>query len=152
MFPGWRLAIIHSKKKDMVELINLNLRKSKPDYFYVVREFVTTFQADPGKNEAYSHEEEFRDSDLRKCKEKAEAYYLKRLIGLEFVNTRYFLEFAAPENFVLGKNAAFSITLSLVEYYSEDDYVDHVLYGESDEETAQSREVELEVFRDLGLL
>ena len=63
--------------------------------------------------------------------------------GLE--QNKYFLPFAAPKNFEFGKNAAFSITLALVEYYNEDEYYEHVTIGEDAETTAESREIELYV-------
>jgi|SRR5690554_3397383 len=124
----------------MIELVNRNLEKTEPDYFYRVCEFVTTFGADEGKNEPFSHIEDFKGNDLHECKAKAEKYYWERLEGLG--GGKYFLPFAAPENFVLGKNAAFSITLSLVEYYNDSEYSEYPLIGEDDDTAADSREIE----------
>ena len=134
----------------MIEFVNRNLEKTEPEYFYLVREFVTTFLMDEGKNEPFCHEERFEGKDLLKCRAEAERYYWERLDGLE--KGRYFLPFAAPKNFEFGKNAAFSITLSLVEYYSDDNNYEHPLIGEDDETTAESKQIETAVLREKGLL
>lgn len=134
----------------MIEFVNRNLEKTEPDYFYLVREHVTTFQMDDGKNEPFSHEQKFEGKDLLKCKTEAEKYYWERLDGLE--QGKYFLPFAAPQNFEFGKNAAFSVTLSLVEYYTDDEYFEHPLIGEDDETTAESIEIETAVLKSKGLM
>ena len=134
----------------MIEFVNRNLEKTEPDYFYLVREFVTTFRMDEGKNEPFSHKQKFEGKDLLKCKTEAEKYYWERLDGLE--QSKYFLEFAAPKNFEYGKNAAFSITLSLVEYYTADNLFEHPLIGADDETTAESREIERAVLTEKGYL
>ena len=134
----------------MIEFVNRNLEKTEPDYFYRVSEYVTTFGKDEGKNEPYMHEQDFKGNDLLKCKTAAEKYYWERLAGLE--QGKYFLPFAAPQDFEFGKNAAFSITLSLIEFYTDDDYYTHQLIGEDDETTAESREIETEVLKAKGLL
>ncbi len=134
----------------MIEFVNRNLEKTEPDYFYLVREYVTTFKMDEGKNEPFSNEQKFEGKDLLKCKTEAEKYYWERLNGLE--QGKYFLEFAAPQNFEFGKNAAFSITISLVEYYTDDNLFEHPLIGEDDETTAESREIETAVLTEKGYL
>ena len=134
----------------MIELVNRNLEKTEPDYFYRVWEFVTTFGEDEGKNEPFSHEQDFKGKDLLKCKAEAEKYYWERLEGLE--QGKYFLAFEAPQNFEFGENAAFSITLSLIEFYTDDNCYTHQLIGEDDETTAESREIETEVLKAKGLL
>ena len=124
----------------MIEFVNRNLEKTEPDYFYRVSEFVTTFGMDEGKNAPFSHFEDFKGNGLHECKAKAGKYYWERLEGLE--QGKYFLPFEAPENFEFGKKAAFSITLSLVEYYNDNEYFEHPLIGEDDDTTAESREIE----------
>ena len=134
----------------MVEFINKNLRRPDPSYYYLVREFVTTFGADQGNNEPFTHEEKFEGRDLLKCRSDAREYYMIRLNGIE--NNKYFLPFAAPSDFEMGKNAAISITLALVEYYSEDNYFEHPLMGEDDRTTSESREIETAVLKEKGLM
>lgn len=132
----------------MTEFINRNLEKTEPDYFYRVSEFVTTFGKDEGKNEPFSHEQDFKGNDLLKCKTDAEKYYWERLEGLE--NGKYFLPFAAPKDFVFGETSAFSITLSLIEYYNDDNFIEHPLIGEDEETTAESKEIETAILKDKG--
>ena len=127
----------------MIEFVNRNLEKTEPDYFYRVSEFVTTFGMDEGKKKPLSHFEDFKGNDLHDCKAKAEKHYWERLEGLE--QGKYRLPFAAPGTFEFGKNAAFSITLSLVEYYTDDEYFEHPLIGEDYQTTAESKEIEAAV-------
>jgi hypothetical protein len=132
----------------MIEFRNRNLEKTEPDYFYLVQEYVTTFQMDEGKNEPFSHEQKFEGKDLLKCKTEAEKCYWEKLGGL--AQRQYFLPFAAPQNFECGKNAAFSVTLILVEYYNEDEYFEYPLIGEDYETTAESRVIERDILRKKG--
>lgn len=134
----------------MIEFVNRNLEKTEPDYFYLVWEYVTTFQMDEGKNKPYSHKQKFEGKDLLKCKTEAEKYYRERLDDLE--NGKYFLELETPQIFEFGKNSAFSITLSLIEFYDDDDFIEHPLIGEDDETTAESIEIERAVLKSKGLL
>jgi hypothetical protein len=134
----------------MIEFVNRNLEKTEPDYFYLVKEYVTTFGKDEGKNEPFSHERIFDGKDLIKCKTAAEKYYYEKLAGLE--QTKYFLEFESPSNFVSGKNAAFNITLYLIEYYTKEYFLEHALIGEDDQTMAESREIEILVLKHKGLL
>ena len=58
------------------------------------------------------------------------------------------MPFAAPEDFKHGENAAYSINLILVEYYSADEQYEYILEGEDDEDQAQNKLLELDVLRD----
>jgi hypothetical protein len=134
----------------MIEFVNRNLEKTEPDYFYLVREHVTTFKMDIGENDSFTHEQKFEGKNLLKSKTEAERYYWNRLNGL--VEGKYFLEFASPQNFVFGENAALSVVLSLVEYYTEDEFFEHPLIGESDETIAESVEIETAVLKSQGYI
>jgi len=143
----------------LIELFTplLELRKNlgfqtEPVYFYLVREWVSTFEKDEGKNECFIHEEKFKGNNLLKCKQEAENYYYHRLQGLEREGATYFLPFAGPKDFIEGKNAAFSIHLHLVEYYNEDNLVEHILIGEDDQTNAEGRFIEAAVLREKGFL
>ena len=48
----------------MEEYISFTVPGYVPEYFYRVYEFVTTFGADEGKHEPFSHEEDFKGDDL----------------------------------------------------------------------------------------
>jgi hypothetical protein len=50
-----------------------------------------------------------------------------------------------PIQLEFGKNAAFSITLALIEYYRENEYFEHVTIGEDEDTTVESREIEATV-------
>ena len=89
------------------------------DRFYRVHESVTTFKKDPGKNDSFHHDEDFKNKDLLKAKEAATQYYHKRLKGFE--SGSYFLPFAGPNDFIDGENAAFTICLSLVELLANEE-------------------------------
>ncbi len=132
----------------MIELFNRNLEKTEPEYYYIVRQFVTTFGEDEGKNEPFETEDKFVGNDLMKCKTDAEKFYWEKLKGLS--KSKYFLEFASPKDFVLGENAAFSINLLLVEYYSDDFSIELDLIGEDDSE--ENQEIEMAVLKSKGYI
>ena len=95
---------------------------NNPEYFYRVTQFATTFSADEGKNEPFSHEQEFKGPNLLHCRNNAADFHNDRMEA--FLNSKYFLPYASPENFELGKHAAFSIDLYLVvrDGKEEEDY------------------------------
>ena len=125
-------------------------------YYYRVEEFVTTFEADPGKNESFSHTEEFKGPDFRECRRKAYAWYNERLKGLDNKGSYHNLPFAAFKDFTTGKNAAYSVTLALVEcgrssaFGVTEDYEEEYFlagWGE-EEEQAEARELEIRLLSD----
>lgn len=135
----------------MIEFVNKNLVTKEPSYYYLVEEMVTTFGMDEGKNEPIHHEQKFEGVDLLKCKADAEKYYWERLEGLE--KSKYFLEFAAPRDFEFGKNAAYSIYLSFVEYHNEEENYLYRIFGCSDAtEEAESIEFETFILREKGFI
>ncbi|MEJ7736368.1 MAG: hypothetical protein WKF97_02985 [Chitinophagaceae bacterium] len=111
-----------------------------PEFFYRVVEYVTTFEKDPAKNKPFEHTTDFREPDLLKLKLEATQFYNEREQGLN--DARYFLPYAAKKDLALGQDAAFSITLCLVEYYNDDYYFEHPLMGDDEEDEAESREIE----------
>lgn len=130
------------------EFSNRNLEKSKPDYFYQVEEFVTTFRKDADKTEPFDHVEIFKDNDLQKARTKAVEYYMERIKGIE--NRSYVLPFASPDDFKPGENSAFSITLNFVEFYNDDESYFYPIMGEDNATTRESIELEREVLEYLG--
>jgi hypothetical protein len=113
-------------------------RKGEPTYFYRVHEFVTTFE----KGRSFSNDTDFRTGSLKECKAEAESFFQKRLDGFESGKAPFYRPFASPANFKHGENAAYSITLSIVEYYDEDEYYEYVLLGDDEDICAESREIE----------
>lgn len=132
----------------MIEFRDKNA-KNEPDYFYEVSFTVTTGEGDEGKS--FSHVEKFEGRDLKKCRKAAEAYYYEKMTGFENGTAKFFLPYAAPEEFELGKNATHSIELSLIEYYNEDKFYEYPLLGQDEETTIYSHETEEAVFKHLGL-
>ena len=56
------------------------------------------------------------------------------------------------EDFVMGKNALYSIDLYFVEYYDDDNYTEYNLLGDTETEIEESRELERFVLSRKGLL
>lgn len=134
----------------MEEYISFSVPGYKPEYFYRVSEFVTTFGADPGEHQPFSHHEDFKGVDLMVCRNTAYEYYQQRYKGLD--NSRYHLPFASPQEFQLGKHAAVSIILSLVEVNSDGEEIEWPLAGEEEKEMHESRELELAVLMEKGYI
>ena len=97
----------------MIEFVNRNLERDECTYFYRVSEFATTFKQDEGENDSFCTHKDFKGRDLIKQKKESEKYYYERLFGLE--DKQYFLDFAPPEEFEFGENAAFSVNHILVQ-------------------------------------
>ncbi len=96
-----------------MEIYNRNLNCSVTTYKYRGYLSVTTFGADPGKNEPFYHSEDFECTNLLVAREKAINWFKQTIAGLKREG-KYFLPFASPEDFIMGKNAAFSVVVSLV--------------------------------------
>ena len=109
-----------------------------PKYFYRVYESVTTFEE--GKN--YSNTTDFRIGSLIKCRAEAVNYYNERMQGFENGKAKFFYPFESPTNFKHGENAAYSLVLSIVEYYDDNEYYEYALAGEDEETCADNREIE----------
>jgi hypothetical protein len=118
-------------------------------FYYVVDVFLGTFDVYP----SYSFREEFGNEKLRKAKLKA----LQRAKELEIIleyQGMFFLPFASPQEFVLGKNANYSITVSLVQEFEEDSEYSHEIYtieGEGIDETIEALEFEADIFKQLSI-
>ena len=117
-----------------------------PLYFYRVQEFLTTFELDKDKTEPFIYTEEFRGTNLRECRERAYAFYNDRSQGLE--EATYFLPLAARADFKYGENAAYSHTLSLIEYYNAEDEIEHFLEGWDENEQILNRQLESVILQD----
>lgn len=134
----------------MEEYISFSVPGYKPEYFYRVSLFMTTFGADPGKHQPFSHQEDFKGDDLIACRSAAYEYYQQGYNGLD--NSRYHLPFASPQEFQLGNHAAVSIILSLVEVNSDGEEIEWPLEGEGEKEMHESRELELAVLQEKGYI
>lgn len=96
-----------------MELYNRNLDCAVTTYKYRGCVSVTTFGEDPGHHDPYYHTEDFEDPNPLIARSKALSWYKHTIAGLEREG-RYFLPFASPDEFVLGKNAAYTVMVSFV--------------------------------------
>ena len=127
-----------------------NLYPNPTTYSYSVYVHVTTFGADPGKHESYCHEEIFESENLLDARINAVEYYYQTLMGLMREGNKYFLPFAGPDEFELGKHAAFSLYLFFIHTWG--DMVDeYCLLGGEEDEMVETRENEKFIFNQLGL-
>lgn len=78
-------------------------------YYYKIEVFIATFDI----YDSYTHFEEFRYDDLREARKSAFVRQ-SELINILEKQGMFFLPFAKQENFVFGKNACYSVILSLV--------------------------------------
>src|SRR4051794_10042479 len=101
----------------------LNIYPKVTEFFYRVNELVTTFGDDGFKKDSFSHNEDFKDTNLLQCRIEAEKYYWERLRGFE--NGKYLLPFASPKDSEEGKHAAFSITFSLIKLLPNGGEIEH---------------------------
>lgn len=116
--------------------------KNGTEYYYRIDEFVTTFGADPGKNDSMDNSEIVKDADLKKAQEKAIKFYLERLMGLN-KKGRYFLPFSNAKEFKTGENAAMSIQLYLMEKHPSEPFpYEYAVLGESTEDMEYGWELE----------
>jgi hypothetical protein len=115
-------------------------------FHYEVEIFISTF----GAYESYSHTEEFADENLKKAKFQA----LKRAQELELILKQqgmFFLPFASPDEFILGKNACYSISVSLIQEFDDEDIEIHTIEGEDLCTTEEALLFESEIFDQLAI-
>lgn len=118
---------------------------SMATYFYRVDEYVSTFGRSQGQEEFFTHSLDFHFDSVQESKRQAYEYYHDRLAFLAREEA-YFLPFASTKDTSPGDIALYSLTLYFVECYNEDEYYLHGLEGVSEEEKADAREVEWEVW------
>lgn len=115
-------------------------------YYYLVSEFVTTFSADPAQSKPFSHDTIFNKEDLLKSREEAFSYYHTQLLASQ--QGKYALPFESPQDFELGKHAAFSISIYFVEYFNENHCNDYDL--QNMDEKVESLATEALILKRLG--
>lgn len=108
---------------------------------------VTTFGLDPNKSEPFNNTVDFDYSDLLESREAGVKWYHETIEGLNRQG-KYFLPFTSPSEYIAGKHAAYSVTLSLVESYDGDEY-EYVLLGEDDESMDDTLEIEQLLFSEV---
>ena len=107
---------------------------------------MTTFRAD----EEFKEDVDIRDIDLKIARKKAIKRYAE--IQVELKNRgKYILPFASPDKFVFGKNACYTIWLSLVEEQDGEEEV-HIVHGEPREDMLDALAYEKRVFEILTVV
>ena len=129
------------------EVLFSKVNLKEPIYFYKVNEFVASFEKDKNELSSLEHIEVFKGGDIKKNRADAVKYYNERLNGMR--DAKFFLPFAAPEDFVFGENSAFSVAVIFVEYYNEGYYIDYIIMGDDDETTKESLEIEAQIINEL---
>jgi hypothetical protein len=100
-----------------------NYSNNKPQptkYIYRGYVMVTTFGLDPGKNEAFEDDIDFDLPNLIESREAGIKWYVDTLKGIAREG-KYFLPFARHPDFILGKHAAYMVSLSLIEIIDSED-------------------------------
>ena len=136
---------LYKKVEKMKNVYTDDLEEREPEYLYIVSEYLTTFECDPNKTLPFEHTQYFEGNNLLKCRVEAYKWYCERSEGLIKAG-QYFLPFASPQDFVMGKNACYNITLSLLQYYSDDNQTAYTIFGDSPDETAEGLELEKIIF------
>lgn len=129
---------------DIEELL-FGLPKIEKAYL-LVHEFVTCFEQDSNATKAYNHTEKFDTQNLAEDEHNAIMYYYKRLTQPP---KSYFLPIATPQDFEMGKNAAWTvyITLAVEHMDGTEDEIPFLGYF-SDEECEEGQEFLKELIED----
>ncbi len=111
-------------------------------YYFLVREFITTFKCDENQTEPIEYFKEFKKEDFNysyiDAYNAAVEYFNQRLEGMG--SATYFLPFAGPKEFVRGKNAAFSLDLLICVVEPNESY-ELDLSGSDERETEEALEL-----------
>lgn len=115
-------------------------------YFYRIETYMATFS--PG--ETTQEFLDIQDRDLKVARRLAFNKYeeIKKML---IKRGKYILPFASREDFVTGKNACFSIWISLVEELAGEEE-EYIIHGEPREEMRDALAYERRVFDSLTIL
>jgi len=127
----------------------------KTQWFYRVESSITTFVTQSKEGDDYIRD--FKGPNLRQCKEEAHKCYVQK--SLEFANNPGYMmgtmPFASADNFIEGTNAAYSLTLALVESgiyeafgLNEPYEYEYFLAGEEEECLEENLQIEKDVLND----
>jgi hypothetical protein len=99
---------------------------TQPEYFktrHIYRGYVcvTTFGKDPNQSEPFSYTIDFDNAELIEARREGIKWFEETIQGIQREG-KYFLPYASPEEFELGKHAAYSVILSLVEICGKEEY------------------------------
>src|SRR4051794_22767564 len=110
--------------------------------YYVGEQFMKTLDKEPDQQQSFSHNEVFDTGSLAECRSKAIAYYIEMYENFRAGKATYVRPFARPDNYELGKHAAYSISLLFIQDEGEQAFFGFALAGENLQETIESLERE----------
>lgn len=120
-------------------------------YFYRVTQDVVAFKDKKVVN-SYHHVEDFKDADLRKARNEAIGYLTERYLTLP---EGFIYPYLSPEEHKANPEkeySAYSHSVLLIEYYSDDVFEEWPIAGEDDnEELEEGLEHETEIWFKNGL-
>ncbi len=119
------------------------LHIGEDQYYYRVDVFITTFNV----FEPYVHTEIFERDNLNEARENS-VLRADEIISILVKQGMFFLPFATPEEFVLGENACYSVTVSIV-MQSDGNYIEYPILGEDEFRTEGALRFEKEVYENL---
>ena len=114
------------------------------NYYYEIEVFVSTL----GLHEPYTHTEQIADIDLSRARKMAIQMYKDIENGI-LANGKFHYPYASPADFVYGKNACYSITLSFVHSYG-DVIEKYALVGVDEASHIEAIEFENYIFQELN--
>jgi hypothetical protein len=130
---------------------NLRNQYRKPTYFYRVSQHVSAYNEKRELVDSFDDKQDFQDSDLIRARQLAFIYIADRHV---IFPDKFVYEFLSPEEHFKDPNkphARYSYSISLVQYYSEDEFLEYIIDGDSTDENLIGREEELQIFQELGL-
>ena len=113
------------------------------NFYYEIAVFMSTL----GKEEPFDFTEQIVKYDLNEARQEAIKRFNEIQKGILDHGT-YFLPFASPADFVKGKNACFSISLSFVSE-CDGEVEKYVLHGEDEVTHKESLEFERQIINEL---
>jgi hypothetical protein len=121
--------------------------------FYRVSESIVGIDKDPSKVKSFHWDEDFKGPNLMQDREKALAYYGNRMLkfNMQGINKSFFdKSYANPDDFIPGKNYAYSLDLQIVAVYDKNDIHEYFLLGGDEIDIEEGKEFELKYYKELA--
>lgn len=138
---------------DMNEAIDKIKNEEPIDIFYRVSESIVGINKNSEKIKSFHWDEDFKSKNRTQSRREAIKYYGDRLMRFrqEGITKDFFdLKYSSPEDFIAGKNYAYSLNLSVVAVYGADDYHEYYLIGSDEDEMAEGKSFELNFYQNSG--
>ena len=102
----------------------------EPTYFYRVYENICPLDGEDYLSEAVEQEVDFKAHNLLAQRAEAIDWYTERLKTISPIKNC--LPTVSHLNFRIGEKSRYIITLSIVEFYNDEEYYEHIILGEED--------------------